>query len=160
MISNWFSLMRPHYQKCKPSRVDMVSVPLFCRVEMHRNKQSSYNESHEISTQVHCALFCCGYVNNSSWGEQSSYSNHPKAHTVKLGRMTMRKNSHPSLAVLPNPVIWCLSGLSDPTKPSHMALIRPLRPHCSWILWCHPLIIRCATNAKFALDFIGYWKWF
>ena len=29
-------------------------------------------------------------------------------------------------------------------------------PLCSWTLWCHPLIIRCTTNAKFAWDFIGY----
>ena len=45
--------------------------------------------------------------------------------------------------------------------PGHTAkpgLIRSLRPHCSRTHWCHSLILRCATNAKFAEDFIGYWS--
>ena len=60
------------------------------------------------------------------------HSNHPRAHTVKLGRMTTHKN---------------------PPTPCHApksGLIRPLRPHCSQALWCYPMILRCATNTKLA----------
>ena len=39
---------------------------------------------------------------------------------------------------------------SHVAKPGLIALIRPLRPHCSRTLWYHPLILRCTTNAKFA----------
>ena len=35
-------------------------------------------------------------------------------------------------------------------KPGLIEFISPLIPQCSWTLWCHPLILRCATNAKFA----------
>ena len=54
---------------------------------------------------------------SSSWGEQSHYSNHPRAHTVKLGRMTMWKNPTPTPG--------------HTAKSSLIKLIRPLRPHCS-----------------------------
>ena len=49
-------------------------------------------------------------------GEQSHYSNHPRAHTVNLGRMTMQK-------IPPTP--------GHAPKPSLISLIRSLRPHCS-----------------------------
>ena len=57
----------------------------------------------------------------SRMGEQSRYSNHPRAHTVmtvKLGRMTTRKNP-------PTPTP------GHAAEPGLIVLIRPLRPHYS-----------------------------
>ena len=66
----------------------------------------------------------------------------------------------PITQTIPEPTLlswegWPLEKNSLPTpghtaNPGLITLIRPLRPHCSRILWCHPLIPRCATNAKFA----------
>ena len=49
-------------------------------------------------------------------------SNHPRAHTVKLGRMTTRKKQK-NKKLPPTPGQAAQTGL--------IALIRPLRPHCS-----------------------------
>ena len=57
-------------------------------------------------------------------GRKSHYSNHPWAHTVKLGRMTTRKKSLLPLATLPNLVLSHLSAQSDPIvlKPFDVTL--------------------------------------
>ena len=57
-------------------------------------------------------------------------------------RLTTRKKSQPTH--------------SHTAKPGLIVLIRPLRPHCSRTLWCYPLILRYATDAKFALNFISW----
>ena len=62
-------------------------------------------------------------------------SDHPRAHTVNLGRMTTRT---------PAP--------GHAAKPGVIALIRPLRPHCSRTLWCYPLIPRTPNLLKISLD--------
>ena len=47
------------------------------------------------------------------------------------------------------------SPVTQTPTPGHtaklglIALIRPLRPHCSRTLWFYPLILRCAMIAKF-----------
>ena len=59
----------------------------------------------------------------TSQGEQSCNSNYHRAYTVKLGKMTVWKNFH-------HPWPCCWTRL--------IVLIRPLRPHCSRTLRCHP----------------------
>ena len=57
-------------------------------------------------------------------GEQSCYSNHPRTHTVFLGRLTMRKIPPPPP---PPPRPHC--------KPALIGLIGPLRLYCSQAFW-------------------------
>ena len=51
---------------------------------------------------------CIDYI-----GKKACCSNHPRVHTVNLGRMPWEKNPLPPLATLPNPVLSYLSGHSD-----------------------------------------------
>ena len=69
-------------------------------------------------------------------GEQSHYSNHPRAHTVKLGRMTTWKKFPPTLAIMPNLVLLRLSGHSDPIvhEPFDVTL------WCSGVPWTPNLL--------------------
>ena len=91
------------------------------------------------------------------YGEQSCYSNHPRAHTVHLGRMTTRKKIPPPLATLLNPVLLCLSGHSDPIvlEPFHVTLWYsgvPRTPRFHRIL-------KVILEMAFSAHCTQIWKW-
>ena len=84
-----------------------------------------------------------GFASKGNYNSKTSW-------VIDIYRLVTQTTPEPTLLIWGGwPREKNLSTPGHAAKPSLIALIRPLRHHCSWTLWCHPLILRCTMNAKF-----------